>query len=190
MSRLRIRALQPFRIRNRYIRGSTFRNGHTLPLTSMTSPKYSPIHVSARDVAGRVAERSVRVELPVLDHQRDLVRAAGDPDGVGLAAGVELVAQDVGGGEAGEDVQSRRSQGRDRGTIAARPASAAADWCRRRVCVSPGPNPFGVTAGLPSLSAATKPPCRCVITRTSSPSGVEPRVDRDPARVRRRKLVL
>jgi len=44
--RLRIRALQPLRIRKRYSRGSTFRNGHTLPLTSMTSPKYSPIQVT------------------------------------------------------------------------------------------------------------------------------------------------
>ena len=46
MSRLRIRALQPFRIRNRYIRGSTSRNGQTLPLTSIVSPKYSPIQVT------------------------------------------------------------------------------------------------------------------------------------------------
>ena len=30
-----IRALHPFRIRNLYIRGSTSKNGHTLPLTSM-----------------------------------------------------------------------------------------------------------------------------------------------------------
>jgi hypothetical protein len=38
--------------------------------------------------------------------------------------------------------------------------------------VSFQPNPSGVTAGLPSLSPATKPPCRCVITRTSFSSGV------------------
>ena len=44
-SRPRIRALQPLRIRKRYMRGSTSRNGQTLPLTSMTSPKYSPIQV-------------------------------------------------------------------------------------------------------------------------------------------------
>jgi hypothetical protein len=38
--------------------------------------------------------------------------------------------------------------------------------------VSPGPNPSGVTVGLPSSAAATKPPCRCVIIRTWRPSGV------------------
>ena len=41
-----IRALQPFSTRNRYIRGSTSRYGQTLPLTSMRSPKYSPIQVT------------------------------------------------------------------------------------------------------------------------------------------------
>ena len=41
-----IRALQPFSTRKRYIRGSTSRYGHTLPLTSMWSPKYSPIQVT------------------------------------------------------------------------------------------------------------------------------------------------
>jgi hypothetical protein len=46
MSRLRMRASQPFRIRSRYMRGSTSRNGQTLPLTSITSPKYSPIQVA------------------------------------------------------------------------------------------------------------------------------------------------
>jgi hypothetical protein len=46
MSRLMIRALHPFRMRNRYIRGSTSRTGQTLPLTSIVSPKYSPIHVA------------------------------------------------------------------------------------------------------------------------------------------------
>jgi hypothetical protein len=33
-------------IRNRYSRGSTSRKGQTLPLTSMTSPKYSPIQTA------------------------------------------------------------------------------------------------------------------------------------------------
>jgi len=41
-----IRALAPLRTRNRYSRGSTSRYGHTLPLTSITSPKYSPIQVT------------------------------------------------------------------------------------------------------------------------------------------------
>jgi hypothetical protein len=41
-----MRALQPLSTRNRSLRGSTFKNGHTLPLTSITSPKYSPIHVT------------------------------------------------------------------------------------------------------------------------------------------------
>ena len=45
-SRLMIRALAPLRMRNRYSRGSTPRYGHTLPLTSITSPKYSPIQVT------------------------------------------------------------------------------------------------------------------------------------------------
>ncbi len=44
--RLMIRALQPFRMRSRYSRGSTSRYGQTLPLTSMVSPKYSPIQVT------------------------------------------------------------------------------------------------------------------------------------------------
>ena len=39
-------ATEPLRIRKRYMRGSTVRNGQTLPLTSMTSPKYSPIQVT------------------------------------------------------------------------------------------------------------------------------------------------
>ena len=44
--RLMIRALQPLRKRNRYSRGSTSRYGQTLPLTSMVSPKYSPIQMA------------------------------------------------------------------------------------------------------------------------------------------------
>ena len=44
-SRLMMRALQPLSTRNRYSRGSTSRYGQTLPLTSMWSPKYSPIQV-------------------------------------------------------------------------------------------------------------------------------------------------
>ena len=86
-----IRALQPLRTRNRYSRGSTSRNGHTLPLTSMTSPKYSPIQVTPGMSLAGYRKRAVRVELAVLDDQRDLVRAAGDPDRVGLGAGVVLV---------------------------------------------------------------------------------------------------
>ena len=39
-----IRALQPFSTRNRYTAGSTASFGQILPLTSITSPKYSPIH--------------------------------------------------------------------------------------------------------------------------------------------------
>ena len=39
-----IRALQPFSTRNRYTAGSTVSFGQILPLTSITSPKYSPIH--------------------------------------------------------------------------------------------------------------------------------------------------
>ena len=42
--RFRIRALQPFSTRKRYSAGSSSRNGQTLPLTSIRSPKYSPIH--------------------------------------------------------------------------------------------------------------------------------------------------
>ena len=44
--RFSIRALQPLSTRKRYSRGWTFRNGQTMPLTSMTSPKYSPIQVT------------------------------------------------------------------------------------------------------------------------------------------------
>ena len=44
MFRFRILALQPFSTRNRYTAGSTTRSGQILPLTSITSPKYSPIH--------------------------------------------------------------------------------------------------------------------------------------------------
>ena len=110
ISRFRIRALQPFRMRNRYKRGSTSRNGQTFPLTSITSPKYSPIQVTPGMVAGRVKERPVRVELPVLDDQRDLVGSTRNPDRVRLPASVELVAEDVGGGEPGEHVQPRRAQ--------------------------------------------------------------------------------
>ena len=62
------------------------------------------------DVAGRVKERPVRVELPVLDDQRDLVGPTRNPDRVRLPASVELVAEDVGGGEPGEHVQPRRAQ--------------------------------------------------------------------------------
>ena len=132
MSRLRIRALHPFKIRKRYIRGSTSRNGQTLPLTSMVSPKYSPIQVAPGDVAGRVPERPVRVELAVLDDQRDLVGPAGDPDRVGLLPGVVLRR----GGCRRRPARRRRSAGwlpgRGRGTRAARPASGAAGWYRRR----------------------------------------------------------
>ena len=42
MSRLRIRALQPFRMRNRYIRGSTSRNGQTLPPPRPGVPRPRP----------------------------------------------------------------------------------------------------------------------------------------------------
>jgi hypothetical protein len=42
--RLRIRALQPFNTWKRYTAGSTASVGQILPLTSITSPKYSPIH--------------------------------------------------------------------------------------------------------------------------------------------------
>ena len=172
MSRFRIRALQPFRIRNRYIRGSTSRNGHTLPLTSIDVAEVLADPGRAGDVAGRVEERPVGVELPVLDDQRDLVGPAGDPDRVGLCAGVELVAEDVGGGEPGEDIQARRPE-----AVVVEPQQRGRHL-RRLVRVEdasasrPAPNPFGVTAGLPSLSAATKPPCRWVISRTSLPSGV------------------
>ena len=38
-----IRALQPLSTRNRYTAGSTASLGQILPLTSITSPKYSPI---------------------------------------------------------------------------------------------------------------------------------------------------
>jgi hypothetical protein len=41
-----MRALHPLSTRNRYSRGSTSRYGQTLPLTSMWSPKYSPIQVT------------------------------------------------------------------------------------------------------------------------------------------------
>src|SRR6516162_8579681 len=42
--RFTIRALQPFSTRNRYTAGSRVSFGQILPLTSITSPKYSPIH--------------------------------------------------------------------------------------------------------------------------------------------------
>src|SRR6185437_98281 len=59
----------------------------------------------AGNVADRVPEGAVVVELAVLDHQRDLVAAAGEPGRVRLRAGVVGVPDDVGGGEPGEDVQ-------------------------------------------------------------------------------------
>jgi len=46
MPRLMIRALHPFSSRNRYSCGSTSRYGQTFPLTSIVSPKYSPIQVT------------------------------------------------------------------------------------------------------------------------------------------------
>ena len=48
--RSRIRALQPLSTRNRYTAGCTVSFGQTLPLTSITSPKYSLIHGPCADV--------------------------------------------------------------------------------------------------------------------------------------------
>jgi len=65
----------------------------------------------ADDVAARIKKGAVGVELPVLDDQWDLVRSARNADGIRLGAGVELIADDVGRGEAGEDVEARRAEG-------------------------------------------------------------------------------
>ena len=64
----------------------------------------------AVDVTRRIQERSVRIELAILDNQRNLVCSARDADRVGFQAGVIRVAKNIGGGEASEDIQTRRSQ--------------------------------------------------------------------------------
>ena len=46
MSRLKNRALAALRMRKRYLRGSTLRNGCAAPLTTGVSPKNSGIHVA------------------------------------------------------------------------------------------------------------------------------------------------
>src|SRR4029450_9084650 len=62
------------------------------------------------EVADRVEEPPVVVELPVLDDERHLVLAVGQAVRIAGPAGVELVPEDVGAGEAGEDVQARRPE--------------------------------------------------------------------------------
>jgi len=124
-------------------------------LTSITSPKYSPIH-RAGDVAARILERT---------GQRDLVRRAGDADRIRLGACVERVAHDVRGGEAREHVEARRAQ-----AMIVEPQHRGRHL-RRLVRVQHGlrlaePEAQRVAAGLPSLRSATKPPCRWVISRT------------------------
>ena len=47
IERFQKRALDALRIRKRYLRGSTARNGRTAPLTSGVSPKNSGIHVGS-----------------------------------------------------------------------------------------------------------------------------------------------
>src|SRR5206468_306101 len=61
--------------------------------------------------ARRIKERPVGIELAILNNERNLVRSAGDADRVGLSAGVELVAQNVSGGETGKHIQASRAQG-------------------------------------------------------------------------------
>ena len=80
----------------------------------------------ARDVAPRVPERPVRVELAILHDQRDLVGPAGDPDRVGLGPRCRTGR----GGYTRPRGRRTRSAGwlprRGRGTRAGRPASGAA----------------------------------------------------------------
>jgi hypothetical protein len=58
------------------------------------------------DVAHRIVEGAVVIELAVLDHERDLVRPAWEAVCIVGPTGVELVAQEVSGGEAGKDIQA------------------------------------------------------------------------------------
>ena len=64
----------------------------------------------AFDVAARVAKRAVRVELPVLDDERNLVGSAGNADRIGFRASVELIAHDIRRSESSENVESCRAQ--------------------------------------------------------------------------------
>ena len=180
--------MQPFRIRNRYRRGSTFEKRPDLAVDEHHVAEVLADPGRAGDVARWVEERAVRVELPVLDHERDLVGAAGDPDRVRLGAGVVLVAEDVGSGEPGEDVQSRGAE-----TVVVEPEQrgrhlrllvrvvdrlrlARAEPVRRhrRVAVAVGGDEAAMQVGhQPHLVAERR----------------QPGVDRDPARVLRRQLV-
>src|SRR6266540_5055524 len=62
------------------------------------------------DVARWVQECPVRVELTILDNERNLVCTAGDANWVGFPTRIELVADNVGPGEAREDIESRRAE--------------------------------------------------------------------------------
>src|SRR4029453_9476488 len=62
------------------------------------------------DVARWVKESAVRIELAILDNQRNLVRSARNADRVGLSAGVELVAEDVASSESSKHVEPSGSE--------------------------------------------------------------------------------
>jgi hypothetical protein len=142
----------------------------------------------ALDVARRVEERSVSVEAAVLNHQRDLVRAAGNPDRIRLGAGVVLVTEDVRSGEPREHVQPRGAE-----PVVVKPEQRGGHL-RQLVRVEDG------------LGLAGAEPVRCdrrvAVAVGSDEAAVEvrhqphlvperrqPRVDRDPVRIGGGKVV-
>jgi hypothetical protein len=53
----------------------------------------------ARDVAGWISERPIRVELTILNDRRYFVRSSGNANGIGLEARIKFVTKDVRRGE-------------------------------------------------------------------------------------------
>ena len=159
--RFQNRALDALRMRKRYFRGSTSRNGCAAPLTSGVSPKNSGIHVEV----GRVEQLARAVEEPVGENERDLVGAARHAEAVGLGAGVERVADDVRPDEPRVDVEPRDLVGvvvvPEHRRVLVVGIDDALDLARpvlRRVRVRVA------VAGPRDV-----PPCRCVFIRTGVP---------------------
>ena len=109
-SRFRIRALQPFKIRKRYMRGSTSRIWPDLAVDQHDVAEILADPSHSFDVARWVKELSVSAELAILDHERNFVRSARNADRVGFYPGVVLVAKNVGSGQSCKDVEARRAQ--------------------------------------------------------------------------------